>query len=214
MPSVLTVYGNYLNLDKDHNGMLSKQKLADYGSGTLTSVFLDRVFGECRTFDGEMDYKTFLVFLSALDNRATTTKKIVLHRMQIPVIFSKNLRACCRDSERRPRVSSCELPDDPEDIDSPEAIKAGSLTIENDESKSVQNAILPLNCGTVLRFIIYMLCRTMGFEILTARLMPPNGEDLKVKRYVVYDLTVRLDSKFAADSRPAVIKRRYTDFLI
>ncbi|XP_037813861.1 serine/threonine-protein phosphatase 2A regulatory subunit B'' subunit gamma-like isoform X1 [Lucilia sericata] len=69
MPSVLTVYGNYLNLDKDHNGMLSKQELADYGSGTLTSVFLDRVFDECRTFDGEMDYKTFLDFVLALDNR-------------------------------------------------------------------------------------------------------------------------------------------------
>uniref|UniRef100_A0A1B0F9H0 PX domain-containing protein n=1 Tax=Glossina morsitans morsitans TaxID=37546 RepID=A0A1B0F9H0_GLOMM len=43
-------------------------------------------------------------------------------------------------------------------------------------------------------------------------MMLPNGEDLKVKRYVMYDLTVRLDSKFAADSRPPVIKRRYTDF--
>ncbi|XP_054725958.1 serine/threonine-protein phosphatase 2A regulatory subunit B'' subunit gamma-like isoform X1 [Anastrepha obliqua] len=69
MPSVLTVYGNYLNLDKDHNGMLSKQELAGYGTGTLTSVFLDRVFDECRTFDGEMDYKTFLDFVLALDNR-------------------------------------------------------------------------------------------------------------------------------------------------
>lgn len=69
MPSVLTVYGNYLNLDKDHNGMLSKQELADYGTGTLTSVFLDRVFDECRTYDGEMDYKTFLDFVLALDNR-------------------------------------------------------------------------------------------------------------------------------------------------
>ncbi|XP_037950978.1 serine/threonine-protein phosphatase 2A regulatory subunit B'' subunit gamma-like [Teleopsis dalmanni] len=69
MTSVLSVYGNYLNLDKDHNGMLSKQELAAYGSGTLTSVFLDRVFDECRTFDGEMDYKTFLDFVLALDNR-------------------------------------------------------------------------------------------------------------------------------------------------
>ncbi|XP_068155495.1 serine/threonine-protein phosphatase 2A regulatory subunit B'' subunit gamma-like [Drosophila tropicalis] len=71
MPAVLTVYGNYLNLDKDHNGMLSKKELAAYGSGTLTSVFLDRVFEECRTYDGEMDYKTFLDFVLALDNRQT-----------------------------------------------------------------------------------------------------------------------------------------------
>lgn len=80
---------------------------------------------------------------------------------------------------RRSRISSCELPDDPEDLDSPEAIEAGSLTIENDESKPVQNGIIPLvikfrlyfllyihfqNCGNVLRFIIYMLCRTMGLR--------------------------------------------------
>lgn len=40
-----------------------------YGSGTLTSVFLDRVFSECLTYDGEMDYKTYLDFVLALENR-------------------------------------------------------------------------------------------------------------------------------------------------
>lgn len=68
-PSALSVYGHYLNLDKDHNGMLSKAELAGYGSGTLTSVFLDRVFSECLTYDGEMDYKTYLDFVIALENR-------------------------------------------------------------------------------------------------------------------------------------------------
>ena len=29
-PSALRVYGQYLNLDKDHNGMLSKDELARY----------------------------------------------------------------------------------------------------------------------------------------------------------------------------------------
>lgn len=46
--------GQYLNLDKDHNGMLSKEELSRYGTATLTSVFLDRVFQECLTYDGEM----------------------------------------------------------------------------------------------------------------------------------------------------------------
>lgn len=46
--------GQYLNLDKDHNGMLSKEELSRYGTGTLTSVFLDRVYQECLTYDGEM----------------------------------------------------------------------------------------------------------------------------------------------------------------
>ncbi|XP_075223773.1 serine/threonine-protein phosphatase 2A regulatory subunit B'' subunit gamma-like isoform X2 [Lycorma delicatula] len=68
-PSALRVYGQYLNLDKDHNGMLSKEELAGYGTGTLTGVFLDRVFQECLTYDGEMDYKTYLDFVLALENR-------------------------------------------------------------------------------------------------------------------------------------------------
>ncbi|XP_031626313.1 serine/threonine-protein phosphatase 2A regulatory subunit B'' subunit gamma-like [Contarinia nasturtii] len=68
-PSALSIYGHYLNLDKDHNGMLSKQELGGYGSGTLTTVFLDRLFAECITYDGEMDYKTYLDFVLALENR-------------------------------------------------------------------------------------------------------------------------------------------------
>jgi len=40
-----------------------------YGSGTLTSVFIDRVFQECLTYDGEMDYKTYLDFVLAIENR-------------------------------------------------------------------------------------------------------------------------------------------------
>ncbi|XP_039288464.1 serine/threonine-protein phosphatase 2A regulatory subunit B'' subunit gamma isoform X1 [Nilaparvata lugens] len=68
-PSTLHVYGQYLNLDRDHNGMLSKRELAEYGTGTLTSVFLDRVFQECLTYKGEMDYKTYLDFVLALENR-------------------------------------------------------------------------------------------------------------------------------------------------
>ncbi|XP_055372665.1 serine/threonine-protein phosphatase 2A regulatory subunit B'' subunit gamma-like [Condylostylus longicornis] len=67
--SALTVYGHYLNLDKDHNGMLSKEELKHFGSGTLTTVFLDRVFAECLTYDNEMDYKTYLDFVLALENR-------------------------------------------------------------------------------------------------------------------------------------------------
>lgn len=68
-PSALRVYGQYLNLDKDHNGMLSKEELSRYGTGTHTSVFIERVFQECLTYDGEMDYKTYLDFVLALENR-------------------------------------------------------------------------------------------------------------------------------------------------
>ena len=60
---------------------------------------------------------------------------------------------------------------------------------------------LPIDGTTVLRF-----------EIQLARLMPPEGEDLKVKRYVVYQLSISQDSSTQIDSMPAKIERRYTDF--
>ncbi|XP_060536556.1 serine/threonine-protein phosphatase 2A regulatory subunit B'' subunit gamma-like [Cylas formicarius] len=69
-PSALRIYGHYLNLDRDHNGMLSKSELAGYGSGTLTQPFLDRVFQTCLTYGGEMDYKTYLDLVLALENRS------------------------------------------------------------------------------------------------------------------------------------------------
>lgn len=62
-PSALRVYGQYLNLDRDQNGMLSKQELSRYGTGTLTKVFIDRVFQECLTYEGEMVNFTFLISL-------------------------------------------------------------------------------------------------------------------------------------------------------
>ncbi|XP_045467333.1 serine/threonine-protein phosphatase 2A regulatory subunit B'' subunit gamma-like [Harmonia axyridis] len=68
--SALRIYGHYLNLDRNHNGMLSKSELASYGSGTLTQPFLDRVFQTCVTYGGEMDYKTYLDLVLALENRS------------------------------------------------------------------------------------------------------------------------------------------------
>jgi len=44
----------YLNLDEDHNGMLSKKEFKGYGGGTLTNVFVDRIFQEYRMYDREM----------------------------------------------------------------------------------------------------------------------------------------------------------------
>ncbi|XP_017104902.2 serine/threonine-protein phosphatase 2A regulatory subunit B'' subunit gamma-like isoform X3 [Drosophila bipectinata] len=69
LESVIAVYDTFLGLDKDHNGLLSRDELAKYGSGTLTSVFMDRVFEVSRTFDKEMDYKGFLDFFFALEYR-------------------------------------------------------------------------------------------------------------------------------------------------
>jgi len=68
-PSALRVYGQYLNLDTDHNGMLNQAELLKYGTGTLTSAFVERVFQECLTYEGEMDYKTYLDFVLAMENK-------------------------------------------------------------------------------------------------------------------------------------------------
>ena len=40
-----------------------------YGTSTLTPTFIDRIFEECLTYGGEMDYKTYLDFVLALENR-------------------------------------------------------------------------------------------------------------------------------------------------
>merc|ERR1719189_1635212 len=69
-PSALRVYGQYLNLDTDHNGMLSMEELARFGAGTLTKVFIERIYQECLTYDGEMDYKTYLDFVLAMENKS------------------------------------------------------------------------------------------------------------------------------------------------
>eukprot|EP00698_Gefionella_okellyi_P018529 TRINITY_DN5564_c0_g1_i2.p1 TRINITY_DN5564_c0_g1~~TRINITY_DN5564_c0_g1_i2.p1 ORF type:complete len:304 (-),score=77.91 TRINITY_DN5564_c0_g1_i2:1982-2893(-) len=63
--SVVDVYGQYLQLDTDRNGMLSKEEFARFGGQGYTSVFVDRVFQELPTFNGEMDYKMFLDFVLA-----------------------------------------------------------------------------------------------------------------------------------------------------
>lgn len=54
------------------------------------------------------------------------------------------------------------------------------------------------------------------FEITCARVMPPpadGSENKSVKKYVVYEITIRQDSTRANDINPITFERRYTDFL-
>lgn len=75
--SALQVYAMYLNLDLDHNGMLSKQEFTRFNGGSLTTEFVDELFQQYRMYsqnekgEMEMDYKTFLDFILAMDNRHT-----------------------------------------------------------------------------------------------------------------------------------------------
>jgi len=77
MQSALKVYGAYLELDVNQNGMLSKHELSRFGSGMLTDVFIDRVFDEIQTYrdaetgEREMDYKAFLDFVLAMENKSS-----------------------------------------------------------------------------------------------------------------------------------------------
>ncbi|XP_065160717.1 serine/threonine-protein phosphatase 2A regulatory subunit B'' subunit gamma-like [Atheta coriaria] len=79
--SALRVYGHYLNLDRDHNGLLNINELAGYGTGTLTQPFLERVFQTCLTYNGEMDYKTYLDVVLALENRSEPQALAYLFRI-------------------------------------------------------------------------------------------------------------------------------------
>jgi Ca2+-binding EF-hand superfamily protein len=67
--STMRVYGNYLNLDQDHNGMLSKKEIMNWNNGSLTETFVNRMFQEYLTFSGEIDYRTYLDFVLAMENR-------------------------------------------------------------------------------------------------------------------------------------------------
>ena len=75
--SSLRVYREYLELDIDQNGMLSQEELARYSNGTLTTLFVERIWQEYRTYRSdetgqyEMDYKQFLDFTLAMENQKT-----------------------------------------------------------------------------------------------------------------------------------------------
>ena len=66
--SALRTYGQFLNLDKNRNGMISGPELLNYKNGVLTERFVHRLFSETQTYDGEMDFNCFLDFILAFEN--------------------------------------------------------------------------------------------------------------------------------------------------
>ena len=69
-------------------GMLSPHELQKYGSGMLSEEFVQRVFEEYQTYrddskdrQQEMDYKTFLDFVLAMENKNTSQSIEYLWRL-------------------------------------------------------------------------------------------------------------------------------------
>jgi len=79
--NTLRVYSQYLELDIDHNGMLSRSEIQGYGTGSMTTVFIERIFEECMTYDGEIDYKTFLDFVLAMECKKDPVSLAFLFRL-------------------------------------------------------------------------------------------------------------------------------------
>ncbi|XP_055348642.1 serine/threonine-protein phosphatase 2A regulatory subunit B'' subunit gamma-like [Paramacrobiotus metropolitanus] len=65
----MDTYNDYLSLDRKRNGLLSREEFVHYPKASLTEAFVRRVYEECLTYEGEMDYKTFLDVVLALGNK-------------------------------------------------------------------------------------------------------------------------------------------------
>eukprot|EP01065_Artemidia_motanka_P033471 TRINITY_DN40462_c0_g1_i1.p1 TRINITY_DN40462_c0_g1~~TRINITY_DN40462_c0_g1_i1.p1 ORF type:complete len:510 (+),score=210.28 TRINITY_DN40462_c0_g1_i1:67-1596(+) len=61
-------YHQYMQLDTNRDGMLSKDELYAFGNGSYTPMFIDRAFEVIQTYGCEMDYKRFMDFLLRLEN--------------------------------------------------------------------------------------------------------------------------------------------------
>ncbi|XP_017480025.1 PREDICTED: sorting nexin-20 isoform X1 [Rhagoletis zephyria] len=112
---------------------------------------------------------------------------------------------------RRTQVHSVGISDNTEELESPETIESASLAIQDVASKAAQKDLWERPASTTPPNLPNDGSTLLRFEIQLARIMPPDGEDLNVKRYVVYELSVRQDSSII-DPQPASIQRRYTDF--
>ena len=62
------IYRKYVELDRDKNGMLSKEELVRYSPG-LTSIFIDRIFEEYQRYENAIDFKQFIDFVLAMENK-------------------------------------------------------------------------------------------------------------------------------------------------
>lgn len=66
-PSALRVYGQYLNLDTDHNGMLNQKELSSTGREPSSPVFVERVLKSALLMKERWIIKTYLTLVLAME---------------------------------------------------------------------------------------------------------------------------------------------------
>lgn len=79
--NALRIYSQYLMLDIDQNGMLNADELARYRGGILTNACITRIYEECHTYTGEIDFKVYLDIILALENRLSKASQKFLFRL-------------------------------------------------------------------------------------------------------------------------------------
>ena len=62
------IYRKYLELDHSNTGLLTKDDLKRYSPG-LTDIFIERIFEEYQKYNNIIDFKQFIDFVLAMDNR-------------------------------------------------------------------------------------------------------------------------------------------------
>eukprot|EP00730_Choanoeca_flexa_P014945 TRINITY_DN6725_c0_g1_i3.p1 TRINITY_DN6725_c0_g1~~TRINITY_DN6725_c0_g1_i3.p1 ORF type:complete len:432 (+),score=90.14 TRINITY_DN6725_c0_g1_i3:80-1375(+) len=65
IPYVTDVHTQYVELDRDKDGLLSYSELCDMDGGSISPAFVKRLLQEYRTFGGKADYRLFLELVLA-----------------------------------------------------------------------------------------------------------------------------------------------------
>lgn len=66
--SATKIYSQFVDLDLNRNGMLSASEMCQFAKSRYNSKFVERIFQECQTYGGELDYKNYLDFVLAVND--------------------------------------------------------------------------------------------------------------------------------------------------